>query len=79
MSSQRAYGPAISATRYVLDGCGGEGVDGRGARLIGGDLRAVGDHLPVAGGGDGDIEDGFEIRLIETGEHPFGVGRLNWE
>ena len=36
--------------------------------------RAVGHHLPVGGGGHGDVEGGLEVGLVEAGEHPLGVG-----
>ena len=54
---------------------------GRGERVsLGGPVvldaegRAVGDHLPVRRRGDGDVERGLEVGLVETREHPLGVG-----
>ena len=36
----------------------------------------VRDHLPVDGRGHGQSEGGLQIGLVETREHPLGVGRL---
>ena len=38
--------------------------------------RAVGDDLPVRGRGDGDVEGGLQVGLVEAREHPLGVGGL---
>ncbi|SHW85491.1 Uncharacterised protein [Mycobacteroides abscessus subsp. abscessus] len=49
---------------------GGEGV----LAVSGGRAGAVRDHLPVRGRGDCHIEGRLEVRLVEAGEHPLGVG-----
>ena len=55
---------------------GGEGVYGQIAVAVDGGGGAVGDHLPVRGRGHHHVEGGLEVRLVETGEHPLGVGGL---
>ena len=54
--------------------CRRERMDARVAVFGDADRRTVGDHLPVCGRGHGDVECGLDIGLVETGEHPFGVG-----
>ena len=53
---------------------GGEGVHRRPstAHAVG----AVGDDLPVRRRGHRDVEGGLQVGLVEAGEHPLGVGRL---
>lgn len=48
-----------------IDGgfCGGGGGD-----------AAIADNFPSCGGGDGEVDGGFEVRLVEAGEDAFGVG-----
>jgi hypothetical protein len=55
-------------------GCRLEGV-AFGARIELFDLDGgtVGNHLPVPGCDDGDVEEGLQIGLVETREHPLGV------
>jgi hypothetical protein len=38
--------------------------------------RRVRDHRPALGGGDGELEGGLQVRLLEAGEDPPGVGDL---
>ena len=45
------------------------------ARLDGA-AAGVGDDLPVEGRGDVHREGGLEVGLVEAGEHPLGLGRL---
>ena len=54
--------------------CRRERVDARLAVFGDTEQRTVGDHLPVRGRGHGDVECGLDVGLVETGEHPLGVG-----
>ena len=59
---------------------GGDGVVHLGdmgviLRVLGGHLLLrIGDDLPALRGGDVEIIGGFQIRLVEAGEHPLGIG-----
>ena len=55
-------------------GSGRKGVDRVVAVVLHAHRCPVGDHLPVRGGGDGDVEDRLEIGLVEAGEHALGIG-----
>ena len=55
---------------------GGEGVPHHRAGRLRVERGAVGDDLPILRRGDGDVVGGLEVRLVEAGEHPLGVGGL---
>ena len=51
----------------------GGGLEGVGA-AVGGRGGAIGDHLPMRGRGDRDVEGGLQVGLVEAREHALGIG-----